>query len=59
MNRFIKRIDIFADLDAHFATIAEGMTFKHLPAGHLVVRQGEPFDGFYSITSGQVSVGVL
>jgi len=55
MNRFIQSIDIFADLDSHFATIAEGMTFKHLPPGHLVARQGEPIDGFYSITSGHIS----
>jgi voltage-gated potassium channel len=53
----VARVPIFANLDA--AAIAEIMTLMQsrvVPAGAVITREGDPAEGMYFITSGEVDV---
>jgi CRP-like cAMP-binding protein len=56
-RKLLKRVPLFANLsDEELDRISENLASERVPAGHIIIRQGEPGDRFYIIDKGNVVV---
>jgi pilus assembly protein CpaE len=54
---FLKNISFFSSLsEENFKNFSEHFVIKNFPKGEIIVKEGEPADLFYIITSGKVKV---